>query len=46
MFNFIIKIYNKSTLLNLIRNGFGHVGVLYKMLQTEIFSYNFLSNKI
>ena len=37
---------NPSILSNLIRNGFGLVGNLYKMLLTEIFSYNFLSNKI
>ena len=39
-------VINPSILSNLIRDGFGPVEVLYEMLQTEIFSCNFLSNKI
>ena len=37
---------NPSILSNLIRNGFGPVEVFYEMSQTEIFLYNFSSNKI
>ena len=35
---------NPSILSNLIGNGFGPTDILYKMSQTEIFSYNFSFN--
>ena len=37
---------NPSILSNLTCNGFGPVEVFYEMSQTEIFLYNFSSNKI
>ena len=39
-------VINPSISSNLIHNGFGPAGVLYKMLEIEIVSYNFLFNKI
>ena len=42
---YIFEIYI-SLYLNLRRNWFGPTGLLYEMLSTEMFSYNFLFNKM
>ena len=47
MLDFTIKRYNKSIyFIKPNTQWLGPVGVLYEMLYTEIFSYNFSSNKI